>query len=453
MTAPTTRRAAGDLLTLGFATTVAMWTVGYLLRMPGAAVPAPALLAAVLGIAIVGGFCTGRWTSRGIHGGLLVGLISGALNLLIVGGLVSGHNRPNEIVPAALWYVPGSLLVTAGLAALGAALGNRPRVHTVAGAEFWAARFAAVAAVATLVLISAGGLVTSHDAGLAVPDWPNSFGYGMFLYPLARMTGGVYFEHAHRLFGSLVGLTTVVLAIYLFVVERRGWVKGLAAAAVVAVIGQGVLGGLRVTGKLTLDTTPETLAPSIVLAMVHAVTAQVFLCMLVALWIVLSPTWAATPHGDAAARRTGDRGLALALVVLVLVQSVLGALLRHRDWGLHLHITLAVGVLVLAGLLGFRIAARHGQRPPLPRFGTLLIWATIGQFVLGLAALVVTRFAPAAAVSRTIEALIATAHQTMGALLLAAAFAVWLWHARYAAASAPRGVPLSGSVDPAGSPR
>jgi cytochrome c oxidase assembly protein subunit 15 len=107
--------------------------------------------------------------------------------------------------------------------------------------------FAFFVACSVLVLICSGGLVTSHEAGMAVPDWPNSFGYSMFLFPVSRWVGGVFFEHTHRLIASGVGFLTLVLCCLVLVVEHRRWVKWLAGIAVFSVIIQGVLGGLRVT--------------------------------------------------------------------------------------------------------------------------------------------------------------------------------------------------------------
>ena len=107
--------------------------------------------------------------------------------------------------------------------------------------------YAVFVAASVLVLICSGGLVTSQDAGMAVPDWPNSFGYNMFLFPISRWVGGVFFEHTHRLIASGVGLLTVVLCVLTLIVENRVWVKWLAGIAVLAVIIQGILGGLRVT--------------------------------------------------------------------------------------------------------------------------------------------------------------------------------------------------------------
>src|ERR1700732_1397180 len=106
--------------------------------------------------------------------------------------------------------------------------------------------YAVAAAASVLLLICSGGLVTSHEAGMAVPDWPNSFGYNMFLFPVSRWVGGVFFEHTHRLVASGVGLLTIGLCVALFVIEDRVWVKWLAGIAVLCVVIQGILWGLGV---------------------------------------------------------------------------------------------------------------------------------------------------------------------------------------------------------------
>ena len=126
----------------------------------------------------------------------------------------------------------------------------------------WPHRLAVITAGATFLLILAGGLVTNTGAGLAVPDWPTTFGYNMFLYPWSKMVGGIFYEHSHRLIGSVVGLLTLTLTLVLWAVETRRWLRWLGGAALLAVIIQGVLGGLRV---ILLQET---------LAIVHGALAQ-----------------------------------------------------------------------------------------------------------------------------------------------------------------------------------
>src|SRR5437870_10964538 len=110
----------------------------------------------------------------------------------------------------------------------------------------WPHRLAVALACATFPLLFIGGLVTSKGAGLAVPDWPTTFGYNMFLYPWSKMIGNIFYEHSHRLFASAVGLLTIALAVTFWFAERRPWVRWLGVAELGWVIVQGILGGLRV---------------------------------------------------------------------------------------------------------------------------------------------------------------------------------------------------------------
>src|SRR6266511_1054210 len=111
------------------------------------------------------------------------------------------------------------------------------------GFSTWPHRLAVILACATLPLLFIGGLVTSKGAGLAVPDWPTTFGYNMFLYPWSKMVGNIFYEHSHRLLASGVGLLTIALAIAFWLEERRHWLRRLGVAALLLVILQGVIGG------------------------------------------------------------------------------------------------------------------------------------------------------------------------------------------------------------------
>src|SRR5574341_2080325 len=114
------------------------------------------------------------------------------------------------------------------------------------GESPWPHRLAILTAGATFLLILAGGLVTNTGAGLAVPDWPTTFGYNMFLYPWSRMIGGIFYEHGHRLVASVVGVLTIALALTFWLKENRMWLRWLGIAALGLVVVQGVFGGLRV---------------------------------------------------------------------------------------------------------------------------------------------------------------------------------------------------------------
>jgi cytochrome c oxidase assembly protein subunit 15 len=129
------------------------------------------------------------------------------------------------------------------------------------------------------VLLITGGLVTGLEEGLAVPDWPNTFGHNMLLYPISEMKGGVYYEHVHRLFGTLVGLTTLVLAALAWANRAPSSIRWGATALLAAVTLQGLMGGMRVTGAITLSQASEDLAPSITFAVMHGVFGQAVLAV------------------------------------------------------------------------------------------------------------------------------------------------------------------------------
>src|SRR3954469_14944924 len=105
---------------------------------------------------------------------------------------------------------------------------------------------ALLTAAATFPLIFMGGLVTSHGAGMSVPDWPNSYGYNMFAFPIRLWRGGVLYEHTHRLMGTVVGMLSIALTIAAWKLEPRRWARWLCYSVLAAVVFQGVLGGLRV---------------------------------------------------------------------------------------------------------------------------------------------------------------------------------------------------------------
>jgi cytochrome c oxidase assembly protein subunit 15 len=423
-----------DLLALGFGTTVTMWAIGYVSRFPGVEAPAWLLMVLLLVCLVAGGWLAGRHTSRGVRGGLQVGLLVGVLNLLVLGSLLTSTEAPNQFVPSAVWWLPGSLLLAGVLGAVGAALARPGAVRTPGDAPLLTRHglpaFAIVAAAATWLLLVAGGIVTGHEAGLAVTDWPNSYGYNMFLYPLSRMTGGIYYEHVHRLLGSLVGLTTLVLAAHLWRVEPRRWLRVLALVALVLVIGQGILGGLRVTGHFTLSDDPTVVRPNLALAIVHGVTGQLFFGLMIAIAAVASRRWFEAPAPQARPGGGLDRKLATTLLAMLVIQLVLGALLRHAHVMLHAHITVAALVLGVGLLLGARLVLRHGDLPTLRRTGQTLMHGLALQFVIGFVALYARGLTEAAGQPHALDVVVTTIHQALGALLIATAVLAVLWTRR-----------------------
>lgn len=188
--------------------------------------------------------------------------------------------------------------------------------------------FAVITAISTFFLIWVGGVVTSHGVGMAVPDWPTTYGYNMFAFPFSEwlFTGtGVSKEHSHRLVASGVGFLTTILAVWLWVKEERRWLRWLGVIAFVAVSIQGLLGGLRVT--LYKDE----------LGIFHATLAQMFFVLMSAIAFFLSKRWkilAETNDSKRVRFHAWFRPVALAGTILILGQLVLGATMRHQHAGL-----------------------------------------------------------------------------------------------------------------------
>src|SRR5436853_3830551 len=166
-------------------------------------------------------------------------------------------------------------------------------------------RFTLLVTGATLLLIVAGALVTSHDAGLAVPDWPLSFGK---VFP--EMQGNVFWEHGHRLIAASVGVLIIVLNILLWRHERRSWVRRLGLVALVAVVAQGLLGGLTVIFWLPLA-----------ISAAHATLAQLLFCTLVSLSVFTAPGWQTTAREKIEDREGAPlRFVCVASAAVILVQ-------------------------------------------------------------------------------------------------------------------------------------
>ncbi|HOC42150.1 MAG TPA: COX15/CtaA family protein [Thermoanaerobaculales bacterium] len=419
------RTDRGSAVALGLATAVTMWAIAYVGRLPAVMAPSAVIALAMLAAVVGWGWFAGRRTARwgaGVAGGAVAGLV----NLLILGSLIVGPDGGPRW--AMLWWVPASVAAVAALAGASAALASA--AGALPAETDWTAMLTKVAVAASFLLVVAGGLVTSNEAGLAVVDWPNTFGSNMFLYPLSRMTGGIFYEHAHRLFGTLVGLATLAVAVRLWRTDARSWVRVASALAVVVVAAQGLLGGLRVTGRLTLSTAAEDMAPSIGLAVLHGVLGQVFLALMVALAAVTSRRWRSAPAPEPRPSAAGDRALQAGLIGALLVQLVLGAIQRHLAQGLLIHITLAAIVTIVAIAAGARAWGLYQGSRPVERLGQALMSLVAVQVALGIAALAVTQGRAVVGQPTTLEVTLATAHQAAGAGLLSFAVLLAAWTRR-----------------------
>jgi len=191
----------------------------------------------------------------------------------------------------------------------------------------WLHRYACLLAVATLFLVTLGGVVTTKGVGMAVPDWPTTYGENMFLFPPSKWIGGIFYEHSHRLVASLVGMLTMVLAGWVWLKESRAWLRWLGLIAFFGVVFQGVLGGMRVVF--------DTHGWGTELGIFHAVFAQLFFLLVCSIALFTSRWWNGRVEKIADSMPlAGLRKFFIATTLLILAQLVLGATMRHQHAGL-----------------------------------------------------------------------------------------------------------------------
>ncbi len=268
-------------------------------------------------------------------------------------------------------------------------------------------RFAVVLACWTFLLIIAGALVTSNDAGLSVPDWPTSFGS---LYKIPKLVGGVKFEHTHRMIAQVAGLLTIILAIWTWRAEKRRWMRYLGLAAIGIVIAQGVLGGLTVLYYL-----PPAISSA------HAALAQTFFCIAVAMALFTGQKWVEEqPRVEVDHRRPSLFNLTLLSIFVLYVQLTLGAMFRHHGLSWWPHVVNAVVVSFVLAWNAVRALTCYASIDAIRRPAVLMLSLVIAQLCLGFTAFL-TRIAWGRdAVQPELPMVISTvAHVAVGALLLA----------------------------------
>ena len=277
-------------------------------------------------------------------------------------------------------------------------------------------RFATFTVFWTFVLIIAGALVTSNDAGLSVPDWPTSFGS---LYKLPPMVGGIKFEHSHRMIAESVGLLTIILAVWLSRTDRRPWMRKLGWAALGTVIAQGILGGITVLNYLP---------PSISSA--HATLGQTFFCLMVAIWLFTGRTWVQEPRHNLPTKRPTIQVLTALAVTSIYVQLILGAAFRHHGIKLLPHIISATVVTFMVLWTVVRVLTEYPQVDQLRKPAIALLTLLMVQLGLGFGSWV-TRVEWGKDAVQPERAMVFTtvAHVAVGALLLATAvvLAIQAW--------------------------
>jgi len=272
-------------------------------------------------------------------------------------------------------------------------------------------RFAILVACATFFLIIAGALVTSNDAGLATSDWPLSNGQ---VFP--KMVGTLFWEHGHRMVATTVGMLTIALMIYILAKEKRSWVKTLGVFALLAVVAQGLLGGLTV--KLMLP---------LVVSAAHATLAQLFFCTTVSLAVFTSRSWIQAQPIHQEKDVLPLRYLGTVAVVTIFLQLIIGATLRHSaTWDKPLpvelvlaHIGGALAVLLVLGGLTITVLRRHRGESFLTRPAMFAASLLVIQLFLGLAAYLTRLSSPNDPQPLNPMISITVAHVACGALVFA----------------------------------
>jgi heme a synthase len=282
--------------------------------------------------------------------------------------------------------------------------------------------FAVFTACATLIVITAGALVTSNDAGLSVPDWPTSFGY---LVKVPHFVGGVRYEWSHRMVaGTLVSLT-LAIALWTLVVEHRRWLRWLAIGALGTVITQATLGGLTV-----LFFQPPWLSTA------HATVAQTFFCIAVSIALFTGRKWVhpqpekEDPRAQPDTRRPGLFTLTLLSIFMLYVQLILGGMFRHHGMSWWPHVLNAVLVTIILAWTAIRAISLYSNIDAIRRPAIVMLSLLITQLCLGFTAFV-TRVAWGRNAAQPELPMVAStvAHVAVGALLLATTvvLAIQVW--------------------------
>ena len=432
-----TRQAAA---VAGFAATIATWVVWWITHLPGLTLPSPIAAVVLTLTLIISLLCVARTAQHAFRVALVGGLITGTLNLLILGSLLGEQadsadtmatvaNRFRDDAPS---IILGYLLVTmlAGVIAggLAASFPSRPAPPRPG---LWIGRFAIVVVASFFPLLFVGGAVTGTESGMAVPDSVTSYGAFSAMLPLSMMAEPrIFLEHTHRLFGTLVGLNAIALIIFAFSTQKRMAPKVFTLVLLFLVITQGIFGAIRVG------------VASSGLAAVHGVFAQLVLAFAAITACKLSPLdleLSTTPPSPVSDRtiRAAKRGIKPThfAAVAILIQLIFGALGRHLPNGSHAVWSHAGFSIVVVLLVVISSAVMRGAAPDsregrlLRRAGLLLTVGVFCQFVLGFMTiwqvgvggatepiLLADQLAEARAID-PLETIITTAHQTIGALL------------------------------------
>lgn len=277
--------------------------------------------------------------------------------------------------------------------------------------------FALLTACATLVVITAGALVTSNDAGLSVPDWPTSFGY---LVKIPHFVGGVRYEWSHRMVAGTLVSFTLAIALWTLLVDRRRWLRWLAIAAFCTVIAQATLGGLTV-----LLFQPPWISTA------HATVAQTFFCIAVAIALFTGRKWVEEqPRVEFDSRRPSLFTLCLLSIFVLYVQLILGGMFRHHGMSWWPHVLHALIVSFVLAWTAVRAISVYSNIEAVRRPAIMMLSLLIAQLCLGFTAFLTRVAWGKGAAQPELPMVVATvAHVAVGALLLATTvvLAIQVW--------------------------
>ncbi len=434
----------GAALTIGFASAVSMWMIAWLLHMPGVQV-SPTIAIPILMIPLF--LITFLWT-KGVDAkhrltvGALSGLIAGIINLLILGSNIVVQpettaemgEHANNFAPNAAMVVIGSLILSVIVGLVGALAAGKSSVSDPLASTTWRSRFGWVTAITYLPLIAVGGAVTSTDSGLAVPDAVTTYGAVSVLFPLKLMAEPrIFLEHSHRLFGTLAGLTTLVLMIRVLMGDPRKLLKVIAIGLFLAVSLQGYMGIIRVAQESTF------------FAIIHGVFAQLVFAGSLGLAIMLSDRWThAAPNDAVVSAAKKARVLIGLMLIAIVIQLVLGAVTRHLNSGhaMMAHMgfaVIAMIMVILGGAMCMRVGKADASGSAVRPYGAILHALITVQFALGfgilgmgwsskdVAPLPTADQIPTADPIEVPLAIIATSHHLIGAFVLATALGACVW--------------------------
>jgi cytochrome c oxidase assembly protein subunit 15 len=264
-------------------------------------------------------------------------------------------------------------------------------------------RYAVFTASCTFVLLIAGALVTSNDAGLSIPDWP--LAYGSLTPP---MVGGIRYEFTHRVIATCVGLLTIGLAAWLWKSEERSWVRWLGLAALGGVIAQGILGGMTVR---MFQPPPVSAA--------HATLAQLFFSTVVAIAVFTSAWWNSSLSEIEDPGSPGVRTLVVWTLAAVFLQLILGAAFRHKGFGIIPHLIGAVIVTILIFMTAGAIRRRFADAPALRNCARYLHILIGTQLLLGAGAYWSRLYSARSPQPIGVMVALTVVHTVTGALVLA----------------------------------